>query len=254
MEIFAHRGLLKKHPENSFTALAEAVRSEFGLEIDLRLTKDRDFAVIHDDTPARLTGVDKKVADLTLAEAENLQYLNSKEKVISLRRFLGWLIANPTSHKHAIHLKADSQTEIGLKLVAQYWKEFDMYHSAFVFDLTKEAASRLKEIDSRIKIALIVSDFKFEPTIYFWEEVKDFKPMDIVWSAEYRKLYSKEFIDEVKATGRTIYTMSPDVHWILGHPMAYEGHERAWDYLIAWGSEGICTDYPEKLARKLKTI
>lgn len=266
MQIFAHRGLLTEYPENSFPALTKSFERSYGVETDLRLTKDNDFIIIHDDTFERLAGVAVKVGDLTRAQAEKITYLpdvplratgtlhyeKTVENIISLRRLLEWMSAHPSSAQSAIQLKADSQTENGLQLVARYWQEFDLYEKAFVFDLTKEAAIRLEEIDPKIKIALIVSEFKFEPTIHLWDEVKDFKPMDIVWAAEYRALYSSDFIRGVKATGRICYTMSPDVHVSLGHPLAFSGYEAMWDNLIAWGSDGICTDFPDKLAVLLR--
>ncbi|OGZ01640.1 MAG: hypothetical protein A2946_02095 [Candidatus Liptonbacteria bacterium RIFCSPLOWO2_01_FULL_53_13] len=251
METFAHRGMLDEYPENSLSALREAFRRGFGIETDLRLTKDNDFLIIHDDTFLKTANVRRRVIDTTLAEAEKLTYPNSSEHLISLRSLLAMAAEENRGRQMALQLKYTSQNETGLQLLAKYWKEFNLYDSALTFDLTKEAATRLKEIDPKIKIALIVSEYKFEPTIYLWEEVKDFKPMDIVWSAEYLKLYRKAFFDEVKASGRTAYAMSPDVHWILGHPLAYEGYEKTWDDLILWGAEGICTDYPEKLAKRL---
>ena len=265
MQIFAHRGLLTEYPENSLPALTRSFERGYGIETDLRLTKDSDFVVIHDDTFERLAGVATPVADLTRVEAEKITYLpdvpvratstlhydKTVEHIISLRRLLEWMRSRPAPTQSAIQLKADSQTENGLRLAACYFREFNLYDWAFVFDLTKEAAIRLKEIDPRIRIALIVSEFKFEPTIYLWDEVKDFKPMDIVWAAEYRALYSSDFIRGVKVTGRACYTISPDVHVSLGHPLAFSGYEVTWDNLIAWGSDGICTDFPDKLAERL---
>ncbi|MBI4085837.1 MAG: hypothetical protein HY433_01170 [Candidatus Liptonbacteria bacterium] len=251
MEIFAHRGLLDEYPQNSLPAMRESFRRGFGIETDLRLTKDNDFLIIHDDTFLKDANVRRRVLDATLAEAEAITYLHSNEHLISLRTFLEMAAKENKSNQMALQLKNTSQNETGLQLLARYWEEFNLYDTAFTFDLTKEAATRLKEIDPNIKIALIVSEFKFEPTIYLWEEVKNFKPMDIVWAAEYVKFYSKEFFDVAKASGRIVYAMSPDVHWILGHPLAYEGYEKVWENLIAWGAEGICTDYPEKLKKRL---
>jgi glycerophosphoryl diester phosphodiesterase len=252
LEIFAHRGLLDEYPENSIPALEAAFQGGFGVETDLRLTRDNDFLLIHDDIFLRLAGIRRRVEDTTLAEAEAIKYQHSNEHLTSFRAFLEMAEKENRGRQMAIHFKADSQNEKGFRLLARYWQEFNLYDTAFAFDLTKEAASRLKEIDSKIKIALIVSDFKFEPTIYLWEEVRDFKPMDIVWSAEYLKLYSKAFLNRAKGTGRIVYAMSPDVHWILGHPLAYSGYEQTWDNLAAWGFEGICTDYPEKLKKRLE--
>lgn len=252
MEIFAHRGMLDEYPENSLSALRESFRRGFGIETDLRLTKDNDFLIIHDDTFLKPSNVRCRVQDATLAEAEALTYDRSPEHLISLRTLLTMAKQENKGNQMALQLKYTSQNEMALQLLAKYWQEFNLYDTAFTFDLTKDAATRLKEIDPKIKIALIVSEFKFEPTIYLWEEVKDFKPIDIVWAAEYQHMYSQEFFDAVKKSGRTAYAVSPDVHWILGHHLAYEGYEKTWDELIAWGAEGICTDYPEKLAKVLK--
>ncbi len=139
MQIFAHRGLLTEYPENSFPALTKSFERGYGIETDLRLTKDGDFILIHDDTLGRLTGNPAKTADLTRAEAEKIAYLldvplratgmlhynKTIENIISLRRFLEWTRAHSSPAQSAIQLKADSQTENGLQLVARYWREFD---------------------------------------------------------------------------------------------------------------------------------
>ena len=244
--------MLDLYPENSLAALREAFRRGFGIETDLQLTKDDDFLIIHDDTFLKTANVRRRVLDATLAEAEAIPYLHSSEHLISLRTFLTMAKTENRGHQMALQLKPTSQSETGLQLLARYWREFNLYGTAFTYDLTKVAATRLKEIDPNIKIAFIVSEFKFAPTAYLWDEVKDFKPMDIIWGSEYQELYSKEFIDAVKATGKTFYAVSPDVHWIIGHHLAYEGYEHTWKDLVAWGAEGVCTDYPDRLAALLR--
>ena len=67
----AHRGLFDSNlsiPENSIPAFKRAVEHGFGIELDVRLTKDRQLVVFHDATLLRMCGVNKKVADLTYEE------------------------------------------------------------------------------------------------------------------------------------------------------------------------------------------
>ena len=144
----------------------------------------------------------------------------------------------------ALHLKKDAQHEEAYFKLATYWKEYDLYNHAFIFDLTIEAATALKKIDPQIKIALIISEVKFEPTIHLWDEVKNELCFDIVWAAEYRTFYTKELIEDMKKIKGRVYAMSPDVHRALGHPLAYEGYEKTWQNLIEWQVDGICTDEP----------
>lgn len=247
MNIFAHRGLLQEYPENSLTALIKAVEYGFDIETDIRLTKDNDFIIIHDDTLERLTGKKLNVADLDLHEATNLTYSDSTEHVISLRSFLQKLQDKHQKPVLALHLKADSQNEIAYNKLSEYWKTFNVYDSAFVFDLTINAAKHLKKIDPAINIACIVSETQFEPTIHLWEDVQDETCFDIVWAAEYRSFYTQELIQEMKQKKRNVYAMSPDVHAALGHPLASGGYEETWKKLILWGVDGICTDEPLKL-------
>ncbi len=247
MHIFAHRGLLEEYPENSLTALIEAVKRGYAIETDLRLTKDGDFVIIHDDNFERLAEDARKVAQLTVQEIENIPYINSTERFISLKTFLDAINKLDTKPQLALHLKADSQNNRAYQKLSDYWKKYELHNHAFVFDLTRDAAQNLKQVNPEIKIAYIISETKFEHTINLWDEVKDDPHFDIVWAAEYRHFYSQTLLAEMKSKKKTVYCMSPDVHTALGHPLAYHGYEETWKKLINWHIDGICTDKPEKL-------
>ncbi len=247
MHIFAHRGILTQYPENSMRSLMAAVEQGFAIETDLRLTADGDFLLLHDETFEKLAGIDKHAKDVTLAEAITFKYLNTEEHFISLRIFLDELRKINKKPQLALHLKVDSQNELAFKKISLYWEEYNLYDHAFVFDLSIEAAHQLKRINPKLKIALIISEEKFEQTIHLWEEVKDEPCFDIVWAAEYRSFYTKKLIQEMKQKKQTVYAMSPDVHRALGHPLAYQGYQQTWNNLIAWGVSGICTDQPVQL-------
>ena len=58
---FAHRGLYTQDqsvPENSMEAFRAAVAAGYGIELDIRLTKDGQVVVFHDDTLARVCGME----------------------------------------------------------------------------------------------------------------------------------------------------------------------------------------------------
>jgi glycerophosphoryl diester phosphodiesterase len=71
--VVAHRGASYEAPENTLAAFkrAWALGAE-AVELDVRLTKDGEVVVFHDATTARLGGVDRAVADQTLAELRTL--------------------------------------------------------------------------------------------------------------------------------------------------------------------------------------
>ncbi|MDF1538125.1 MAG: glycerophosphodiester phosphodiesterase [Candidatus Thorarchaeota archaeon] len=71
--IMAHRGDSAAAPENTLLSLRRAV--EIGvdfLETDVRLTKDNEFVLFHDDTLERTTGDSGTIRDKTLEELKQI--------------------------------------------------------------------------------------------------------------------------------------------------------------------------------------
>jgi glycerophosphoryl diester phosphodiesterase len=72
--LVAHRGGARLAPENTRTAFAQAAnrwRADV-LEMDVRLTRDGEVVVIHDETVDRTTDGSGRVADITYEELERL--------------------------------------------------------------------------------------------------------------------------------------------------------------------------------------
>ena len=82
----AHRGLHGEGAaENSLSAFRRAVEEGFGVELDVRLSKDGELVVFHDSTLRRMCGVDKRVNELTLAELRECRLANTDDTVPTLR-------------------------------------------------------------------------------------------------------------------------------------------------------------------------
>ncbi|MBV9471230.1 MAG: glycerophosphodiester phosphodiesterase [Abitibacteriaceae bacterium] len=72
MEIWAHRGASDEAPENTLASIERGWPQADGVEIDVHLSRDGAIVVLHDDNTKRVAGVDKKVAEQTLAELRQL--------------------------------------------------------------------------------------------------------------------------------------------------------------------------------------
>ena len=67
--MYAHRGLHNQdRAENSMSAFRAAVEAGYGIELDVRLSKDGKLVVFHDDTLDRVCGREGKVIDFTAEE------------------------------------------------------------------------------------------------------------------------------------------------------------------------------------------
>lgn len=79
---YAHRGLHGEGvPENSLAAFARAVDAGCGIELDVRLSRDGEVMVFHDDTLTRMTGCGKKVKELTASELQALSLAGTEQTV-----------------------------------------------------------------------------------------------------------------------------------------------------------------------------
>ena len=85
----AHRGLYSETvPENSLKAFARAVEAGYGIELDVRITKDGHIVVFHDRDLKRMTGICGRVEDNTLRDVRRLHLNNTDERVPLLSQVL----------------------------------------------------------------------------------------------------------------------------------------------------------------------
>ena len=86
---YAHRGLHTEGcPENSLAAFKRAVDFGFGIELDVRLTKDGELVVFHDDDLKRVCGAPDRVDEKTYAELLEYRLLGTEEKIPTFREVL----------------------------------------------------------------------------------------------------------------------------------------------------------------------
>jgi glycerophosphoryl diester phosphodiesterase len=90
----AHRGLHYAAggiPENTCAAFAAAIARGFAIECDVQLTADGEAVVFHDDNARRLTGADRAVSSMTLAELSALPIAGTDEHPPSLKEALNFI-------------------------------------------------------------------------------------------------------------------------------------------------------------------
>lgn len=88
---FAHRGFYDNEseaPENTREAFCLAVEAGYGIELDVQLTRDKQLVVIHDWDLKRVSGIDKKVCDLTYEELKQVTVFGSRQKIPLLTEVL----------------------------------------------------------------------------------------------------------------------------------------------------------------------
>ena len=86
---YAHRGLHnEERAENSLSAFKAAVDAGFGIELDVRLSKDRKLVVFHDNTLDRICGVEGKVIDFTADELAKMSLKGTSDGIPTFKEVL----------------------------------------------------------------------------------------------------------------------------------------------------------------------
>lgn len=87
----AHRGLYDNNslaPENSMYAFNKAIEASYGIEMDIRLTKDKQVVIFHDDNMLRMTGKDINVNEADYCQIKDIKLLQSNETIPLFADFL----------------------------------------------------------------------------------------------------------------------------------------------------------------------
>jgi hypothetical protein len=275
-KILTHRGLdpSKKNYflESSREAFEDQLSRGFGLEFDIRPTKDGGPAIIHDDSLRRISkGKDmRKIEDIPLAELLSMDFHGCH--LIELGTLLALIRDKQSSNTlSAIHLKRAVQGSATLDLFLDALKKSDP-KQFIIFDVTLETARYLKEKNPTLALAPSVAHpYDIQRygaatgnTLYPLTQAIAMKDIfSWVWLDEWdlsdadgktKTLYNKEVFDVLRTAGFSIGLVSPELHasspGLLGgeaHPDARDpvALESAIKKILGLGPDIICTDYPD---------
>lgn len=88
---YAHRGLHNEAagiPENSLPAFQRAIEEDFGIELDVHLSKDGEVVIFHDDNLKRICGIDAVISELSAAELKKARLRGTQYTIPLLKEVL----------------------------------------------------------------------------------------------------------------------------------------------------------------------
>lgn len=109
---YAHRGLYGNGvPENSLLAFELACQRGCGIELDVQLSRDGKVVVFHDGDLKRMTGVDRKVCELSASELTALKLAGTDQTIPLLSDVLCLVNGRVPL---LVELKSDSLTDASI--------------------------------------------------------------------------------------------------------------------------------------------
>lgn len=170
-EIFAHRGYKEKYPENTMVAFLEAEKAKAdGIELDVRLSKDGEIVVIHDETVDRTTDGTGYVHELTWKELKRLNATDKKkwskkEHIPLLQEVFEWLQSNDLICNVEIKSHPSNFKKIE-PLVIKMIHDFQLTNRIILSSFNHYSIIYCYQMDPKIEIAPLIYEGLYMPWIY----------------------------------------------------------------------------------------
>lgn len=145
--MIAHRGNTAHAVENSIAAMSAAHKAGADYsEMDVVMTKDKQFVVFHDKTLKRLAGLDKKISDMTLQEVTSIP-INQHGQTSHIASLSDFMTAAKEQHqKILIELKPyDTDISTYLKHFIKQGKDENLFKDNQIMSTNRTIVEGLKE-------------------------------------------------------------------------------------------------------------
>lgn len=175
IEITSHRGFSHDVPENTILAIEKAIEEQADyVEIDIRLTKDGELVLLHDESLKRTTGVRNSIWNLDYAQVSKLDagkwlddaYIGTK--IPTLREVFE--LCKGTINLN-LDLKYDNHIEGLEEKVVALIEEYEMENQCVITSTSLSTLENIKMLNLDIKTGYITYQIE---KIYYHNENIDF--------------------------------------------------------------------------------
>ena len=153
--LVAHRGIHNNIdiPENSLLAFKKALELNTAIELDIRLTKDNELVVFHDNNLKRMTGINSCIEDLSLHEIKKIKLNNTDEDIPTLKEVF-------TLIQGKVLIDIEIKNTVRINEVAE--KLIELLHSydgdVMIKSFNPKIIRKLRKINSSYKYGLLIAD------------------------------------------------------------------------------------------------
>ena len=220
----AHRALnSKKYSENTKEAILNSLKYDYikGIEIDVRMTKDKKIVVIHDSSINRTSNGSRFVKNMTLKELKKYNFGTDKNpsQISTLNEILDII---PSDKFILIEIKHDNKENIN-EFIRYFYNIIKKYKNIniYIVSFNEKIIKKLKVIDSSLKCSVFISkiinvehvDDNYDFTIvssYSINDKKTYKKPIFIWAIHNKKKY----LDLTS-------TLDKDIFYIVDYPCKF---------------------------------
>ena len=231
--VTAHRGSSKKAPENSLSALRQAIEDEADYaEIDVQETADGVIVVAHDADLMRVTGQPLPLWQTTYDELKDLDAGSwfspefAGERIPALKEMIELARGRI---KLNIELKFNGHAEQLTERVVKIVQEENFIEHCVISSLNYDAVLKAKELDERLRVGYII-----------YGSLGKASGVQSDFLSVSKDIVSAAMIAKAHVGGKEV------------HIWTYSDAPNALERFIYLGVDNIITDYPAALVQTLK--
>ena len=222
IKTIAHRGYVEKGVENSIEALEAAAKAGVDyVEMDVLMTKDNKFIVMHDYNLKRLAGINKKVQDMTYNELVGLPISQSghTSKIPSFEEYVKR--AKELNIKLVVELKPhggepNNYVDIFIEKVKELDIENNYKYMSLDLKVMEELESKAPQLETGYIIPFQFGKFSNNNVDFF--AIEDFS-------------FSNTLVEQAKSQNKSVYV------WTINEPSLITKYLQS-------PANGIITDEP----------
>ena len=222
IKTIAHRGYVEKGVENSIEALEAAAKAGVDyVEMDVLMTKDNKFIVMHDYNLKRLAGINKKVQDMTYNELVGLPISQSghTSKIPSFEEYVKR--AKELNIKLVVELKPhggepNNYVDIFIDKVKELDIENNYKYMSLDLKVMEELESKAPQLETGYIIPFQFGKFSNNNVDFF--AIEDFS-------------FSNTLVEQAKSQNKSVYV------WTINDPSLITKYLQS-------PANGIITDEP----------
>lgn len=236
--IIAHRGFSRRHPENTFAAFEAAIAAGAdAIELDLTLSADGEFVVIHDETLDRTTDASGLVCDYT---REQLQAIDAGKGFGTLGNTLIPTLDDVLTHiaprcavnleiKPLFPIEQAEAFQMAMGRLIQQLHESQLLNRVWISSFNFFVLRWLRAQDTKLRLAFLYtrSMTDLDP-VFACQQVGAF-----ACNPNERET-TKAFISRLHAAGLQVFP------YTVNEPKRMQ-------QLMQWGADGFFTDVPDVL-------
>jgi len=194
MKIVGHKGAAGYASENTLISFRMAIAIGCDrAELDVRLTKDKQVVVFHDEEVSKLTNGIGVVSEMTLAELKKLE-CEQGENIPTLQEVIDVC-------RNKIDLQIELKSDGTPKLVNELILNNDIQDQVVITSFREHLLKDIKLINPNLKVGLLF--FKADDVAQRIWGLVDEIPLDFL--APFSEIITQEFLDKAHSLSKTVY-------------------------------------------------